>query len=93
MGWKSIQKLDIIQEHLENQLFFTDIDAEDLHHEEKDIIVRAFTFSQGEREEVIVLGDDCHIYYHNHITDKSIEPNLIKKVCSSLLSLVFKNDI
>jgi hypothetical protein len=85
-------KLDTIQKHLENDLFFIDIDAEDLHHEEKDIIVRAFTFSQGQREEVMVIGDDCHIYYHNHMTDKDIEPNLTKEVCSSLLSLVLENE-
>ena len=85
-------KLDTIQEHLENDLFFIDIDAEDLHHEEKDIIIRAFKFSQGQREEVIVIGDDCHIYLHKHITDKDIEPNLIKQVCSILLYVVLANE-
>ena len=64
----------------------------DENSEEKDIIIRAFKFSQGQREEVIVIGDDCHIYLHKHITDKDIEPNLIKQVCSILLYVVLANE-
>ena len=89
---KANEKLDIIQKHLEEEFFFTDIDVEDLYHEEKDAIIRAFTFSQGEREEVVVIGDNYHIYYHEHITEKDIEPNLIKKICSSLLLLKLERE-
>jgi|TARA_B100000073_G_scaffold269504_1_gene229135 hypothetical protein len=90
---QSICKLDIIQKHLENEICFAAIDAENLHHEEKDIIIRGFIFSQGEREEAIAIGEDGIIYYHNKLTHKTIKPNLIDKVCNCLLNyLLFSTE-
>ena len=83
---QSIKKLDNIQKEIENEICFAAFDAEDLYHEDKDIIIRSFIFSQGERREAIVIGDDCHIYFHEKLTHKTINPNLIKKVCNCLLN-------
>ena len=89
---QSIEKLDIIQKHLENEICFAAIDAEDLHHEEKDIIIRGFWFSQGEREEAIAIGEDAYIYYHAHTSPKPIEPNLISKVCICLFEYLINEE-
>ena len=82
---QSICKLDIIQKHLENEICFAAIDAENLHHEEKDIIIRGFIFSQGEREEAIAIDEYGYILYHKPMTKKRIKPNLIDNICNSLL--------
>lgn len=90
---QSINKLDVIQNHLESEICFAAIEAEDLYHEEKDIIIRGFIFSQGEREEAIVIGQDGHIYLHKQLTDKAINPNLIEQVCNCLLNyLLFSTE-
>ncbi len=83
---QSICKLDIIQKHLENEICFAAIDAENLHHEDKDIVIRGFTFSQGERKEAIVIGEDGYIYFHHKLTKKIIKPNLMNEVCDCLLN-------
>ena len=83
---QSICKLDIIQKHLENEICFAAIDAENLHHEEKDIIIRGFIFSQGEREEAVAIDENGCILYHNKLTNKTIKPNLINEVCNCLLN-------
>jgi len=82
---QTIHKLDIIQRHLENEICFAALEGEDLYHEEKDIFIRGFIFSQGTREEAVVIGDDGFIHFHCHLTEKSIRPNLIKSVCRCLL--------
>jgi len=82
--YKTIAILDDIQSVLEKEISFAELRAENLHHEEEDIIIRGFIFSQGEREEAIVIGSDYSILYHHHLTHKSIEPMLIKEVCRTL---------
>ena len=88
---ESIVKLDKIQRYLENEICFAAIDAEDLHHEDEDIIIRGFTFSQGTREEAVVIGEDGYIYYHHQITDVQIRPNITKEVCLCLFEYLILN--
>ena len=85
----NLAALDLIQYELETQISYAAIiEAEDLYHEEEDIVVRAFTFNQGEREEIVVIGSNCEIHHHSKATKEGISGNLIEDVISSLIEAV-----
>lgn len=86
---EKLEVLDRIQYALEDEISYAAItDTEDLYHEEEDCVIRAFTFSQGERKETIVIGATGHIYYHSIPTEKRISGRLIRDVCSTLFMML-----
>ena len=89
----NLAALDLIQYELETQITYAAIvEAEDLYHEEEDSIVRAFTFNQGEREEVVIIGSTGAIHKHWNASKKRITGNLIMDVISTLFGILDQLD-
>ena len=85
----NLAALDLIQYELETQITYAAIiEAEDLYHEEEDSIVRAFTFSQGEREEIVVIGSTGKIHKHWSLGDKRIVGNFIMDIICALFGII-----
>lgn len=86
---ETIEVLDKIQYRLEDEISYAEIvNTEDLYHEEEDCFIRAFTFNQGVREEIIVIGATGNIYQHFILTEMGISARLIKDVCSTLFLML-----
>ena len=89
----NLAALDLIQYELETQISYAAIiEAEDLYHEEEDNVVRAFTFNQGEREEIVVIGSNGAILKHWSLGKERITGNLIMDVISTLFGVVEQLD-
>lgn len=81
LGREYILMLDVLQEYLEDGLSSACIiKTEDLYHEEDDLIIRAFTFSKGTREQIVVLGPDTHIYANVVMTKNPVSKRLIRDI-------------
>lgn len=79
--------LDWIQNSIERHITNWDlIEVEDIFYEETDSIVRAFTFSRGQREYLIVIDPRFHIA---GISSKS-DSNLMTQVHNILNGLMWK---
>lgn len=77
--------LDMIQAYLEDDISYASIiDTEDLYHEEDKCIVRAFTFSKGMREQIVVLGANTEIYANVVMTERPVSKRLIRDIIPTL---------
>ena len=89
----NLAALDLIQYELETQITYAAIiEAEDLYYEEEDNVLRAFTFNQGEREEIVVIGSNGAILKHWSLGIERITGNLIMDVISTLFGIIEKLD-
>lgn len=81
---ETIAKLDEIQELLEKHLSYVAItEVEDVYHEEREEVIRAFTFSRGTKETIAVLGADAQIHYYKHMGERICE-ELLYDMCAVL---------
>ena len=88
------QTLDVIQQCIEDDITYASIiDAEDLYHEEEDCLIRAFTFSKGMREQIVVVGPDTTIYANYCMTERPVSTRLIRDLVGILLDLIAGNHL
>ena len=79
---KTISKLNRIQNLLEKKISYAAItEWENLHHEERDCVVRAVTFNLGTRSSVLVFDTNCEILHYSHI-EKRVSRNLLPDIMS-----------
>ena len=77
-----ISKLNKIQNLLEEEISYAAItEWENLHHEERDCVVRAVTFNLGTRSSVLVFDTNCEILHYSHI-EKRVSKNLLQDIMS-----------
>ena len=84
---RRIRVLDRIQHALEKEIYYSEITGENLYHEEIREVVRAFFFSTGDREQIIVIG--ANGYIHDHLrggNKKQISKELFMDVLMVLMS-------
>ena len=78
----TISKLNRIQNLLEEEISYAAItEWENLHHEERDCVVRAVTFNLGTRSSVLVFDTNCEILHYSHI-EKRVSRNLLQDIMS-----------
>lgn len=86
---QQVQTLDIIQHYIEDDIAYASIiETEDLYHEEENCIIRAFTFSKGMREQIVVVGPDTRIHANYCMTERVVSIHLIKDLVSVFLDVI-----
>ena len=81
--------LDILQSYIEDGIAYASIiETEDVFHEDDNVIARAFTFSKGMREQIVVLNPYTHIYANLVMTEKPVSPRLIRDLTPILLDFI-----
>ena len=81
--------LDILETYIEDGIAYASIiETEDVFHENDNVIARAFTFSTGMREQIVVLNPYTHIYANLVMTEKPASPHLIRDLTPILLDFI-----
>ena len=88
----AISKLDLLEYLITDGIPYAVItETEDLWHEEDETVVRAFTFNNGMREQIVVLGPDAYIYANYVMTEHSVSERLIRDLIPILFDFMTFN--
>ena len=88
---RTISKLNKIQDLLEKEISYAAItEWENLHHEERECVVRAVTFNLGTRSSVLVFDTNCEILHYSHI-EKRVSRNLLQDIMSVFLDYLIES--
>jgi len=90
---RTISKLNKIQNLLEDGISYAVItEWENLHHEERNCIVRAIKFNLGTRSSVLVFDTKCEIIHYGHIK-RRVSKNLLNDIMRIFVNYLVESEV
>jgi|MDSZ01.2.fsa_nt_gb hypothetical protein len=89
---QTISNLNKIQKILEDEISYAAItESENLHHKEKDCVVRAVTFSRGTRISILVFDANCEILHYSHL-ERRVSKNLLHDIIKTFFHYMVESE-